>query len=183
LVANIVPIPKKNEKFQICINYRGLNATYPKYEFPFPITDVMIDNTYDFERMSFMDGFLGYNQIKMYPEYEKYTSFRTSLRIYYCTLMPFGLKNTGATYQRAINAIFHEHICKTVECYVDDIAVKSRDKGSHLADLKRMFDIMRAHQLKMNPTKSFLGVASEKFLGFVVTSKEIYLDPEKICDV
>jgi len=50
--------------------------------------------------------------------------------------MPFSLKNAGATYQRAMNVIFHEHIYKTVECYVDDIAEKSRDKGNHLADLK-----------------------------------------------
>ena len=79
-----------------------------------------------------------------------------------------------------MNAIFHEYIRKIVECYVDEIAVKSRDKGDHIADLKTVFDIMRAHQLKMNPTKSFLGVASSKFLGFVVTSKGIYLDPEKV---
>ena len=69
---------------------------------------------------------------------------------------------------------------KTVECYVDDIAVKSRTKGDHITDLKVVFDIMRAHQLKMNPTKSFLGVASGKFLGFVVTSTRIHLDPEKV---
>ena len=78
--------------------------------------------------------------------------------------MPFEFKNAGATYQRAMNAIFHEHIRKIVECYVDDIAVKSRAKGDHIADLKAVFDIMRAHQLNMNPTKSFQGVASGKFL-------------------
>jgi len=69
---------------------------------------------------------------------------------------------------------------KIVECYIDDIAVKSRANGDHIADLKTIFDIMRAHQLKMNPTKSFLGVASGKFLRFVVTSKGINLDPEKV---
>jgi len=79
-----------------------------------------------------------------------------------------------------MNAIFHEHMRKTVECYVDVIAVKNRTKGDHIADLKTIFEIMRAHQLKMNPTKSFLGVASGKFLGFVVTSKGIHLDPEKV---
>ena len=94
--------------------------------------------------------------------------------------MPFNLKNTGATYQRAMNAIFHKHIRKTIECYVDDIAVKSRDNDDHLADLRRVFDIMRASQLKMNPTKSFMGVANGKFIGYVVTSKGIHLDPEKI---
>jgi len=69
---------------------------------------------------------------------------------------------------------------KIVECYIDDIAVKSRAKGDHIADLKTIFEIMRAHQLKINPTKSFLGVASDKFLGFVMTSKWIHLDPEKV---
>jgi len=127
-----------------------------------------------------MDGFSGYNQIKMYPDDEKHTSFRTPLGVYCYTVMPFGLKNTGATYQRVMNAIFYKHIRKTVECYVDDITVKRHDKGDHIADLKTIFDIMRAHQLKMNPTKSFLGVTSGKFLGFVVTSKGIHLDAEKV---
>jgi len=58
--------------------------------------------------------------------------------------------------------------------------VKSHAKGDHIADLKTVFDIMRAYQLKMNPTKSFLGVANGKFLGFVITSKVILLDPEKV---
>jgi len=75
----------------------------------------MIENTCDFERMSFMDGFSDYNQMKMYLEDEKHTSFRTPLRVYCYIVMPFGLKNVGATYQRAMNAIFYEHIHKTVE--------------------------------------------------------------------
>ena len=116
----------------------------------------------------------------MYPDDEKHTSFRTPLGVYCYIVMPFGLKNAGATYQKAMNAIFHGHMCKTVECYVDNIAVKSRAKGDHIIDLKAIFDIMRAHQLKMNPTKSFLGVASGKFLGFVVTPTGIHLDPEKV---
>ena len=94
--------------------------------------------------------------------------------------MPFVLKNAGATYQRAMDKIFSKLTRKTIECYVDDIAVKSRHKGDHLRDLREVFNLMRAHQLKMNPTKSFLGVSSGKFLGFVVTSKGIHLDPEKI---
>ena len=112
----------------------------------------------------------------MYLEDEKYTSFRTPMGIYYYTVMPFSLKNSSAIYQRAMNAIFHEHIHKTVECYVDDIIVKSCNKDNHLADLRRVFDIMRAYQLKMNPIRSFMGVANGKFLGFVFTSKGIHLD-------
>jgi len=130
--------------------------------------------------MSIKDGFSGYNQIKMHPNDEKHTSFRTPLGVYCYTVIPFGLKNARATYQRAMNAIFYEHMRKTVECYVDDIAVKSRTKGNHITDLKTIFDIMRGHQLKMNATKSFLGISSGKFLGFVVTSKGFHLDPKKV---
>ena len=97
----------------------------------------MIDNTCGFERMSFMDGFSGYNQIKMFPADEKHTSFRTPLGVYCYTVMPFGLKNAGATYQWAMDKIFRPYIRKTVECYVDDIAVKSRRHADHLTDLRR----------------------------------------------
>jgi len=128
-VANIVPVTKKNGKIWVCIDFRDLNQACPKDEFPLPITDIMIDNTRGFEWMSFMDGFSGYNQIKMHPDDKKYTSFRIPLGVYCYSVMPFGLKNAGATYQRAMNAIFHEHMHKTVECYVDDIAVKSVPKA------------------------------------------------------
>ena len=80
-IANIVPITKKNEKIRICIDFCDLNKVCPKNEFPLPITDVMIDNTCGFERMSFMDEFSRYNQIKMYPDDEKYSSFRTPLGV------------------------------------------------------------------------------------------------------
>lgn len=105
-VANILPITKKSRKIRICIDFRDLTEACPKYELPLPITDIMIDNTCSFERMSFMDGFLGNNQIKMHPRDEKHISFRTPLGIFCYTVMPFGLKNAQATYQRAMDKIF-----------------------------------------------------------------------------
>jgi len=74
-----------------------------------------------------MDAFSGYNQIKMNSDYEKHTSFRTPLGVFCYTVMSFGLKNTDAAYQRAISIIFRDYLRKMVECYVDDIAIKSRD--------------------------------------------------------
>ncbi|KAJ8615172.1 hypothetical protein MRB53_034544 [Persea americana] len=97
-LANIVPVTKKNGQIRVCIDYRDLNNACPKDEFPLPIPEVMIGNTYGFERMTFMDGFSGYNQIKMHPEDERHTSFRTPFGVYCYTVMPFGLKNAGATY-------------------------------------------------------------------------------------
>ena len=87
-----------------------------------------------------------------------------SLGVYCYTVMPFGLKNVGATYQCVMIIIFCDHLRKMLECYVDDVAVKSHSKSNHLGNLKTVLNIMRAHQLKMNPTKSFLGVSSGKFL-------------------
>ena len=79
-VANIVSVLKKNEKIQICIDYRDLNTACPKEKFSLPITDVMIDKTCRFERMSFMDGFSGYNQIKMYPGDENHSILHSGHR-------------------------------------------------------------------------------------------------------
>src|SRR5436189_247190 len=113
-------------------------------------------------------------------EVKKLTSFRTPLGVYCYTVMPFGLKNAEATYKREMDKIFRPYIRKMVECYVDDIVVKSRRQADHLTDLREVFDVMRRHQLRMNPTKSFLGVSTGKFLGFVINSKGISLDPEKV---
>jgi len=105
-VANIIPVNKKNGKIQISIDFRDLSEACPKDEFSLPITDVMIDNTCGFERMSFMNGFSGYNQIKMYPDDEKHTSFRTPLRVYCYTVIPFGLKNTGGNVSESYECNF-----------------------------------------------------------------------------
>src|SRR5438045_7467879 len=92
-VTNIVPVTKKNGAIRVCIDFRNLNDACPKDEFPLPVTDIMVDNTAGYERMSFMDGFSGYNQIKMHPDDERHTAFRTPLGVFCYTVMPFGLKN------------------------------------------------------------------------------------------
>ena len=103
-----------------------------------------------------MDGFSGYNQIKMYLEDERHTSFRTPLGVYCYTVMPFRLKNAGATYQRAMNTIFHSHLRKTIECYVDDIAIKSCNKNDHLRDLKNNVRYKESLPVENEPNKVLL---------------------------
>jgi hypothetical protein len=94
--------------------------------------------------------------------------------------MTFGLKNAGATYQRAMNLIFHDLLGIIVEVYIDDIVVKSAGDDSHLADLRLAFEKMRRYKLKMNPPKCGFGVSAGKFLGFIVHEKDIEIDPKKI---
>ncbi|XP_049370599.1 uncharacterized protein LOC125835509 [Solanum verrucosum] len=92
--------------------------------------------------MSFMDGSTGYNQICMSPNDEELTAFRTPNGIYCYKVMPFGLKNARATYQKAMQNIFDNILHKNVECYADDLEVKSRKKCAHLQDLRMVFDLL-----------------------------------------
>ncbi|KAL6331477.1 hypothetical protein AAG906_011417 [Vitis piasezkii] len=94
--------------------------------------------------------------------------------------MPFGLKNASATYQRAMHKIFDDMLHKNVECYVDDIVVKSRKREDHMRDLRMVFDRLRRYQLKMNPLKCAFGVTSGKFLGFIIQHRGIEVDQSKI---
>ena len=179
-LANIVPVKKKNGQVRICVDFRDLNEACPKDEFPLPITELLIDATTGFGALSFMDGFSGYNQIKMAPEDEELTAFKTPKGIYCYTIMPFGLKNAGATYQRTMTNIFNDILHNTVECYVDDLVVKTKKRENHLNDLRKVFDRLQKYQLKMNPLKCAFGVTSGKFLGFVVRYRGIEIDPTKI---
>nr|XP_016492595.1 PREDICTED: uncharacterized protein LOC107812075 [Nicotiana tabacum] len=94
--------------------------------------------------------------------------------------MPFGLKNAGTTYMRAMTTIFHDMIHKEIEVYVDDVIIKSRKSSDHLVDLKNFFYRLRRYNLKLNPTKCAFGVLAGKLLGFIVSRRGIELDPSKI---
>ncbi|XP_020082008.1 uncharacterized protein LOC109705667 [Ananas comosus] len=179
-ITSIVPVKKKNGQIRICVDFRDLNKACPKDDFPLPVTELMIDNTSSYEMFSFMDGSSGYNQIKMAPEDEKHTAFRTPIGIYCYKVMPFGLKNAGATYQRAMTIIFDDLLHKVVECYVDDLVVKTVNKANHFEDLRTVFTRLKKYNLKMNPLKCAFGVYSGKFLGFIVRHRGIEIDPAKI---
>jgi len=137
-VENIVPVIKKNGQVRICIDFRDLNKACPKDNFPLPHIDVLIDNTAGYQMLSFIDGFSGYNQIRLAEEDQEKTSFTTPWGIYCYVVMPFVLKNVGATYQRAMSAIFHDMMHVYVEVYVDDILVKSRTRADYPQILARV---------------------------------------------
>ena len=94
--------------------------------------------------------------------------------------MPFGLKNVGATYQRAMVTLFHDMMHKEIEVYVDDMIAKSQEEEEHITNLKKLFERLRKFQLKLNPAKCTFGAIFEKLLGFVVSKKGIEIDPNKV---
>ena len=115
-----------------------------------------------------MDAYTGYNQIPTHVPDQENTSFITDRGLYCYKVMPFGLKNAGATYQCLVNMMFNEQIGKTMEVYVDDMLVKSKLASDHVTHLTDMFKILRVYRMKLNPFKCAFSVASRKFLGFMV---------------
>ena len=98
-LSNVVLVKKKNGQIRCCVDFRNLNKTCPKDEFPLPNIDLLIDSAARSSMFSFMDGYSGYNQIRMAAKDAEKTAFRTPIGNFYYTVMPFGLKNAGATYQ------------------------------------------------------------------------------------
>ncbi|CAN6704646.1 unnamed protein product [Malus baccata var. baccata] len=181
-LVNIVPILKAITKaVRCCVDYRNINSATPKDEYPMPMADLSIDVVAKHKVLSFMDGNVGYNQIKMVPEDTHKTAFRCPCHVgaYEYLVMPFGLKNAGATYQRAMNAIFHDLIGQSMEVYIDDIVVKSNTEEQHLVDLKQALTRMRIHKLKMTPKKCVFGVRAGNFLGFLVHQRGVEVDKNK----
>ena len=108
------------------------------------------------------------------------TSFVTSQGLFCYKVMPFGLKNAGATYQRLVNHMFRPQIGRNVEVYVDDMLVKSLDEERHLEDLQETFEMLKRYKMKLNPSKCAFGVLSRKFLGFMVSQRGIKANLDKI---
>jgi len=179
-VANIVSVPKKDGKVRMCVDYRDLNRASPKDNFPLSHIDVLMDNTANFDLFSFMDGFSGYNQIKMAPEDMEKTTFVTLWGTFCYKVMSFGLKNIGAIYQRAMVALFHDMMHREIEVYVDHMIVKSKIEEEHLVNLRKLFERLRKYRLRLNPAKCTFGVKLGKLLGFIVSQKGINVDPEKV---
>lgn len=107
----------------MCIDYRDLNSVCLNDDFPLPLTELLVDATIGYEAISFIDGYLGYNQIHMAPEDEEATTFRIPIRIFCYQVMSFGLKNASTTYQRVMRYIFEDLLHDRIKCYVDDLSL------------------------------------------------------------
>ena len=172
---------KNNGKLRVCVDFRDLNVVTPKDIYVMPIVDMLVDSIANNELSSFMDDFSGHNQILIVVDEISKTTFRFpgSLGTFEWLVMPFGLKNVGATYQRAMNAIFHNMLGHHKEIYIDGIVVKSKKVVKHVNHLRKSVEMMRLHQLKLNPLKCAFGVQVEIFFGFLVHQRGVVVDQNK----
>ena len=179
-LANIVMVKKANRKRKMCVDFTNLNNACPNDSLPLPRIDQLVDSTAEHKLLTFMDTFSRYNQIQMAEEDHEKTAFITSQGLYCYKVMPFGLKNARASYQRLVNQMFNKQIGRNIEVYVDDILVKSKEEEDHLDDLKETFNTLRQYSMKLNPSKCAFGVSSGKFLRFMVSQRGIEANPEKV---
>ncbi|RDY00388.1 hypothetical protein CR513_16434, partial [Mucuna pruriens] len=159
---NVVMVKKASGKWCMCTDYMDLNKACPKDLYPLSSIDLLVDRASSSALLSFMDAYLGYNQIKMHPQDKAKMAFITDAGAYCYKVMPFRLKNAGPTYQRMMDRMFEGMIRVDVEVYVDDMVVKSTSTADHYKSLGRVFQILRKHQLKLNPQKVLLWGPSRK---------------------
>ena len=141
---------------------------------------MIVDSAASSAMYFFIDGFSGYNQIMMAVMDKIKTSFITEWGTYCYKVMPFGLKNAGATYQRAATALFHDMMHKEVKVYVDDMIVKSEIREGYFEALDKFLVRLEKYNLRLNPKKCVFGVTSGKLLGHIVSERGIVVDPDKI---
>nr|KYP59710.1 Retrovirus-related Pol polyprotein from transposon 17.6 [Cajanus cajan] len=178
-LADVVMVRKSNGNWRMCTDFTNLNKACPKDSYPLPNIDCLVDNASRYELLSFMDAYSGYNQIMMHPADEDKTAFIADQATYCYKVMPFGLKNAGATYQRLMDKVLADQLGRNVEAYVDDMVVKSPSVSRHFSDLQESFDTLARYQLKLNPAKCSFGVQAGKFLRFLLTHRGIEANPDK----
>ena len=146
-----------------------------------PKIDQLVNATYRHPRMSFLDAFQGHHQITLSTEDQEKTTFISLDANYHYTIMPFGLKNVGATYQRMMTRMFRDKIGCMVDIYINDMLVKSKIEARHIEDLQGgVFEVLRQHKLCLNADKCAFGVGAGKFLGYLITSRGIEVNLNQI---
>jgi hypothetical protein len=173
-LANPVLVLKKNKvDWRMCVDYTDLST------FGLPRIDQVVDSTAGCSMLSFLDCYSGYHQISLAKEDEEKTTFITLFGALCYTSMLFGLKNAGATYQRAIQTCLANHWGKRVEAYVDYVVIKTEDSDNFIQDLQQVFNSLRRYRWKLNSEKCVFGVPVGKLLGFIVSHQGIETNLEK----
>ena len=132
-------VKKANGKWHMFIDYINFNKACPKDAYPLPNIDRLVDGASSFQLLIFLDAYSRYNQIKMQPSDEEKTTFIIEDANFCYRIMPFGLKNAGATYQRLMDWVFKQCVGQKVEVYIYNMVVKSHSVAQHVANLEEVF--------------------------------------------
>ena len=158
-LANIVVVQKKGGKWHVCIDYIDLTQACPKDSFPLPRIDQIVDSVVEHRILSFLDAFFKYHHIPMHLLDAEKTTIITPYELYYYNVIPFGLMNAGATYQRLVTEIFRLLLGNTMEANIDAMLVKSKERLDHIQRLQEAFELLGKYGMKLNPLKCAFGVS------------------------
>ncbi|GKA70690.1 reverse transcriptase domain-containing protein [Tanacetum coccineum] len=178
-VANPVLVKKPDGSWRMCTDFKDVNKACPKDLYPLSEIDWKIESLMGFKYKCFLDAYKGYHQIQMTKKDEEKTAFHTDEGVFCYTKMPFGLKNSRATYQRLVDTIFEGQIGRNLEAYVDDVVIKSKIEPEMIKDIEETLLTFKKVNMKLNPKKFSFGMEEGKFLGYIVTSEGIRANPEK----
>ena len=178
--APVLFVKKKDGSFRMCIDYRELNKLTIKNRYPLPRIDDLFDQLQGSKCYSKIDLRSGYHQLKVKEDDVPKTAFRTRYGHYEFLVMPFGLTNAPAVFMDLMNRVCKPYLDKFVIVFIDDILIYSKNKEEHEQHLRKILELLKKEQLYAKFSKCEFWIEKVQFLGHVVTSKGIHVDPAKI---
>jgi hypothetical protein len=172
---------KKDGTRRMCIDYRAVNKLTHQDRYPIPRIDDLLDQLKGAKFFSSLDLLSGYHQVRLHEADIPKTAFRTPMGLYEFLVLPFGLTNAPATFQRLMNTIFHDFIREGfLIVYLDDLLIFSRTREEHLSHLRRVFERLREKQLYAKLAKCNFFKTELAYLGHVVGRDGLKVDPGKV---
>ncbi|GJY59283.1 putative reverse transcriptase domain-containing protein [Tanacetum coccineum] len=178
--APVLFVKKKDGSFRMCIDYRELNKLTVKNRYPLPRIDDLFDQLQGSSIYSKIDLRSGYHQLRVREEDIPKTAFRTRYGHYEFQVMPFGLTNAPAVFMDLMNRVCKPYLDKFVIVFIDDILIYSKNKEEHAEHLKLILELLKKEQLYAKFSKCEFWIPKVQFLGHVIDSQGIHVDPAKI---
>lgn len=178
--APILFVRKADGSLRLCIDFRVLNSLTRKDRYPLPLIDEILGRLTDAKIFTKLDIRQAFHRIRMDPQSEEYTTFRTRYGAYKCRVLPFGLTNGPATYQRYMNDVLFDYLDDFCTAYLDDILIYSSDPLEHQIHVKKVLQRLRDAGLQADLKKSEFSITRTKYLGFIISTEGVEVDPEKV---
>ena len=176
----VLCVRKPNGDLRICVDYRKLNAITRKDAYPIPRIDELLARPHKAKIFTKLDIRAAFNKIRMNPDSEEYTTFRTRYGTYKTKVLPFGLCNGPATYQRYMNDVLIEYLDDFCIAYLDDILIYSESMSEHIRHVRKVLERLRQAGLQVDIKKSEFHVTRTKYLGYILTDRGLEVDPDKV---